>query len=69
MAYGHFANSIRSAFVRTTPERAQEIVFNLLTFVDPPNTKVPPARYIYDPTCGEGDLLEPFLRLELGGAR
>lgn len=68
MTYRHLANIMRSAFVRTPPERAQEIVFNLLAFSNPPNTKGLLTCNIYDPTCGEGDLLEPFLRLELGSA-
>jgi hypothetical protein len=68
MAYGRLANAMRSAFVRTPPERAVEIVRNLLAFSDPPNPRGQLSRTVFDPTCGEGDLLEPCLRLGLGNA-
>lgn len=67
MAYGRLANAMRSAFVRTPPERAAEIIFNLLAFSEPPTPRGQPLSYtIFDPTCGEGDLLEPCLRLGRG---
>ncbi|WP_124681847.1 DUF6094 domain-containing protein [Candidatus Viridilinea mediisalina] len=52
MAHGLHQNLLNEAFVRTPPCQTQKVLKNLL--------RVAGTATIFDPTCGEGDLLEPF---------
>jgi hypothetical protein len=54
---GRLKNREQSGFVRTPPAHAGRIKANLLTFALPATGQ---HITIYDPTCGEGDLLAPF---------